>query len=478
MRGTDYAEALPYVEKGRTAAAGASYGGYLVDWIAGHTDRYQRARLPRRRLRPRSRCTARPRSCGSPEWEFGGRTGQAARCTSAGARSGFVKSFKTPTLVVHGELDYRVPLEQGLGMFTALQRQGVPSRLHRLPRREPLGAEARQLACAGTRKSGLASTAGSNGRRREGRSPTPGALGPRGGPPAGTTRATGSARDRRASTTPRSGPPIGGTRMRAYASDDGALLDALRLARAMTCKSRDGRDALRRRQGRDRGRSRARQDGGAPDRVRAGGRAPRRAASTAAATWAWTGATSRSCPRDAPCDISARGRSGASTPPTSPPWACSRRIESGGRRARRAPRAACAWPSRAWARWAAALARRLAAAGRAAHRGRHRRRRASSAPAERAGRRRSSVARGDLRRRRPTCFSPNAAGRRARRRPRSPRLRCRAVVGAANEQLADDARTATRCTRAGSCYAPDYVANAGGLLSVLVRDRRAATRRA
>ena len=43
--------------------------------------------------------------------------------------SRFVNHFKTPTLVIHGEKDYRVPLEQGLAMFTALQRRGVPSRL-------------------------------------------------------------------------------------------------------------------------------------------------------------------------------------------------------------------------------------------------------------------------------------------------------------------------------------------------------------
>jgi dipeptidyl aminopeptidase/acylaminoacyl peptidase len=43
--------------------------------------------------------------------------------------SAYAKNFKTPTLVIHGELDYRVPLEQGLGMYTALQRKGVPSKL-------------------------------------------------------------------------------------------------------------------------------------------------------------------------------------------------------------------------------------------------------------------------------------------------------------------------------------------------------------
>ena len=41
LKGTDYAEALPYVEKGRTAAAGASFGGYMINWILGHTDRYR-----------------------------------------------------------------------------------------------------------------------------------------------------------------------------------------------------------------------------------------------------------------------------------------------------------------------------------------------------------------------------------------------------------------------------------------------------
>ena len=41
LRGTDYAEALPYVDPGRTVAAGASFGGYMINWIAGHTDRYK-----------------------------------------------------------------------------------------------------------------------------------------------------------------------------------------------------------------------------------------------------------------------------------------------------------------------------------------------------------------------------------------------------------------------------------------------------
>ena len=119
----------PTSTKGRTAAAGASYGGYMVNWIAGHTDRFRALVSPRRHLRPALDVRRRPRSCGSRTGSSAGPPGRAPRSTRAGARSRFVKSFKTPTLVIHGEQDYRVPLEQGLAMFTALQRRGVPSRL-------------------------------------------------------------------------------------------------------------------------------------------------------------------------------------------------------------------------------------------------------------------------------------------------------------------------------------------------------------
>ena len=116
MRGTDYAEALPYVEKGRTAAAGASYGGYMVNWIAGHTDRYPRARLATTASSTCARCTASTEELWFVDWEFGGPLlGAAPRSTSARARAASSPSFKTPTLVIHGEQDYRVPLEQGLG---------------------------------------------------------------------------------------------------------------------------------------------------------------------------------------------------------------------------------------------------------------------------------------------------------------------------------------------------------------------------
>jgi len=128
MKGTDFAEALPYVEKGRTAAAGASYGGYMIDWIAGHTDRFQ-ALVTHDGVFDLVSMYGSTEELWFPEWEMGGPYWTSAEGYARFNPRDFVKAFKTPTLVVHGEKDYRVPIEQGLAMFTALQRQGVPSRL-------------------------------------------------------------------------------------------------------------------------------------------------------------------------------------------------------------------------------------------------------------------------------------------------------------------------------------------------------------
>jgi dipeptidyl aminopeptidase/acylaminoacyl peptidase len=128
MRGTDYAESLPYVAKGRTTAAGASYGGYMVNWIAGHTDRFK-ALVSHDGIFDLASMYGSTEEMWFTEWEFGGPPWEKPEVYAQHSPSAFVKNFKTPTLVVHGELDYRVPLEQGMSMFAALQRKGVPSRL-------------------------------------------------------------------------------------------------------------------------------------------------------------------------------------------------------------------------------------------------------------------------------------------------------------------------------------------------------------
>jgi dipeptidyl aminopeptidase/acylaminoacyl peptidase len=128
MRGTDFAEALPYVAKGRTVAAGASYGGYLVNWIAGHTDRFK-ALVSHDGIFDLRSMYGSTEELWFVDWEFGGPFWKNPEHYDRWSPSNHVARFKTPTLVVHGEQDHRVPLEQGLAMFTALQRQGVPSRL-------------------------------------------------------------------------------------------------------------------------------------------------------------------------------------------------------------------------------------------------------------------------------------------------------------------------------------------------------------
>jgi dipeptidyl aminopeptidase/acylaminoacyl peptidase len=128
LRGTDFAEALPYVERGRTAAAGASYGGYLINWILGHTERF-RALVSHDGVFDLASMYGATEELWFVDWEFKGPFWENPEMYARWTPSRHVGNFKTPTLVIHGEQDHRVPLEQGLALFTALQRRGVPSRL-------------------------------------------------------------------------------------------------------------------------------------------------------------------------------------------------------------------------------------------------------------------------------------------------------------------------------------------------------------
>ena len=128
LKGTDYAEALAYVDKGRTVAAGASYGGYMINWIAGQTDRFK-ALVSHDGVFDLTSMYGSTEELWFPDWEFKGPYWESPQIYEKWSPSRYVKNFKTPTLVIHSELDYRVPLEQGLGMYTALQRKGVPSKL-------------------------------------------------------------------------------------------------------------------------------------------------------------------------------------------------------------------------------------------------------------------------------------------------------------------------------------------------------------
>ena len=132
LRSVDAAEQRPDVEQGRTCAAGASYGGYMVNWIAGHTDRF-RCLVSHAGVFDLVSEYGSTEELWFPEWEFAGAYWDNPEHYRKFSPSSYVKAFKTPTLVTMGELDFRVPMEQPFGMFTALQRRGVESRLLDFP---------------------------------------------------------------------------------------------------------------------------------------------------------------------------------------------------------------------------------------------------------------------------------------------------------------------------------------------------------
>jgi dipeptidyl aminopeptidase/acylaminoacyl peptidase len=127
MKATDLMLATGYIDPKRTAAAGGSYGGYMVNWILGHTDRFacliDHAGVFDLVSQFASDGTwGRPNNYGASPWTDPERV-------SRSSPSRFAPSYKTPTLVLHGERDYRVPVAQGIALYGVLQGKGVPSRI-------------------------------------------------------------------------------------------------------------------------------------------------------------------------------------------------------------------------------------------------------------------------------------------------------------------------------------------------------------
>jgi dipeptidyl aminopeptidase/acylaminoacyl peptidase len=127
-KGLDYALAKnSFLDGTRVAACGGSYGGFMVNWIAGHSDRFK-ALISHAGVFDLTSKYGTTEELWFPEWEFGGTPWEKPEHYRERSPSSYVANFKTPTLVIHGALDFRVPDAQGLGMFTSLQRRGVPSR--------------------------------------------------------------------------------------------------------------------------------------------------------------------------------------------------------------------------------------------------------------------------------------------------------------------------------------------------------------
>jgi dipeptidyl aminopeptidase/acylaminoacyl peptidase len=133
MRGLDAAEVrFPFLDKTRECALGASYGGFMADWILGHTDRFRCIVSHDGMFNPES-------AYGSTdelwfnEWEFRGTPWNNRLTYRRWSPMLFASRFKTPTLVVHSQLDYRLDVSEGYQLFTTLQRLGVPSEMLYFP---------------------------------------------------------------------------------------------------------------------------------------------------------------------------------------------------------------------------------------------------------------------------------------------------------------------------------------------------------
>jgi dipeptidyl aminopeptidase/acylaminoacyl peptidase len=133
MKGLDYVEkTYPFIDKNREAALGASYGGYMANWLLGHTDRFKCVVSHDGTFNAES-------AYGTTEelwfmnWEFGGPPWKKRDVYRKWSPHEYAQNFKTPTLVVHGQNDYRLDVSHGFDLFTTLQVLKVPSKMLYFP---------------------------------------------------------------------------------------------------------------------------------------------------------------------------------------------------------------------------------------------------------------------------------------------------------------------------------------------------------
>jgi dipeptidyl aminopeptidase/acylaminoacyl peptidase len=139
MTGLDYAEQhYPFIDKTRECALGASYGGFMANWILGHTDRFRCIVSHDGMFNPES-AYGTTEEMWFNEWEFKGKPWDyygkpdAENPYRKWSPMMSAKNFKTPTLVVHGQLDYRLDVSEGFQLFDTLQRLKVPSKMLYFP---------------------------------------------------------------------------------------------------------------------------------------------------------------------------------------------------------------------------------------------------------------------------------------------------------------------------------------------------------
>jgi dipeptidyl aminopeptidase/acylaminoacyl peptidase len=126
-------EQYEFLNGEKICALGASYGGYMINWIAGNwAERFDCLVNHDGVFDSRSMYYT-TEELWFPEWEHGGPYYANPEGYEKHNPVNFVDNWQTPMLVIHGELDYRVPVTQGIAAFTALQRRGIASRFLYFP---------------------------------------------------------------------------------------------------------------------------------------------------------------------------------------------------------------------------------------------------------------------------------------------------------------------------------------------------------
>jgi len=133
MNGLDYAEkTFPFIDKDRECALGASYGGYMINWILGHSTRFK-CLVSHDGMFNTESAYGSTEEMWFPEWEFKGKLWDNREEYRKWSPHVYAKNFKTPTLVVHGQMDYRLDISEGFQLFTTLQRLNVKSKMLYFP---------------------------------------------------------------------------------------------------------------------------------------------------------------------------------------------------------------------------------------------------------------------------------------------------------------------------------------------------------
>lgn len=132
MKGLDVIARVPYVDSTRMGAAGASYGGYMIYWIAGHTNRFK-VLVAHDGVFNTVSMAGSTEELWFTDWEFGGPLYSNRALYEKWSPLNRVNDWKTPILIVHSQLDYRVDLSEGYQAFTAAKRMGLNAKFLYFP---------------------------------------------------------------------------------------------------------------------------------------------------------------------------------------------------------------------------------------------------------------------------------------------------------------------------------------------------------